>query len=141
MGHPRDGEAVSAQTAQRILLVDDEENLLITLSDFLRYEGYEVREARSAEDALERLNDFVPDVIVLDLRMPGMGGETFLQRIAGPSGRPRFPVLVLTARYVPRSTIESLKVDGFLPKPCDLAELGEKIRAILTSAAPPQRPK
>ncbi|MCC7535060.1 MAG: sigma-54-dependent Fis family transcriptional regulator [Deltaproteobacteria bacterium] len=63
---------------RRILVVDDEENLRIVLRSTLRRHGYEVEVARNAEEALERLDAFDPDVILSDVRMPGMGGLAML---------------------------------------------------------------
>ncbi|NQT93034.1 MAG: response regulator [Lentisphaerae bacterium] len=59
---------------KRILLIDDDTSLLTTLSDFLSFEGYEVVTADSGEQGLRRLQTTEPDLIVLDMSMPGMGG-------------------------------------------------------------------
>ena len=82
----------------RVLLIDDEQNTRETRRDFLACEGYDVVTAASGEEGLERLAAGDPDLIVLDMQMPGMGGQGFLQRIS-EGGRPRLPVLVLTVVF------------------------------------------
>lgn len=119
----------------RILLVDDDPHLLITLSDYLSYEGFDVTRAQSGEEALERLETAMPDLIVLDISMPGMGGLGFLKRISEGNGRLQYPVLVLTARSAMEDFFGSVAVQGFLPKPCSEQELVEKIRAIIAERA------
>ncbi len=114
-----------------IQLVDDDEHLLVTLGDFLASEGFEVTKARSGEQALEQLKKISPDLIVLDISMPGMGGIGFLKQITAASGETRYPVLVLTARSAMKDFFDTVDVDGFAPKPCDEAELLGKIREIL----------
>jgi DNA-binding response OmpR family regulator len=127
-----------------ILLVDDDPHLLVTLGDFLTSEGFTVIRAESGEEALRRLGDVEPDLIVLDINMPGMGGIAFLKQITSASGKPRYPVLVLTARSTLKDFFKTVAVDGFAPKPCDQAELLGKIRHILAHrpapAAAPSRP-
>ena len=114
-----------------ILLVDDERHLLMALGDFLSHENFEVVVAQSGEEALTQLDKITPDLIVLDISMPGMGGMGFLKSISSNDGLPRFPVLVLTARSAMKDFFDSIDVDGFLEKPCDEADLSNKIREIL----------
>lgn len=123
--------APAATKARRILLVDDDISLLITLGDFLRYEGYDVTTAESGERALEILRTLRPDLIVLDMSMPGMGGRGFLERITEPSGKVRFPVLVLTARATMAEFFARTQVDGFIAKPCDPSDLLLEIGRII----------
>ncbi len=120
------------KTQERILFVDDDEHLTRIVGDFLKHEHYDVRTAGSAEDAIKVLEKFQPDLIVLDISMPGMGGIGFLKRISNPDGTLKYSVLVLTARAVMKDFFDSVAVDGFLPKPCSELDLIRKIRAILT---------
>jgi CheY-like chemotaxis protein len=117
------------KTAKRkILLVDDDTSLLATVGQFLRFEGYDVATAASGEQALEHLQTQHPNLVILDMSMPGMGGIGFLQNITGPGGRPLYPVLVLTARAQMAEFFANTEVDGFIAKPADpdalLAEVG-----------------
>jgi DNA-binding response OmpR family regulator len=116
----------------RILLVDDDRHLLLTLSDYLTFEGFDVVQADSGEAALRQIATHPPDLIVLDLGMPGMGGLGFLRHTANEQGSARFPVIVLTARSNMEGFLDSTMVDAFLSKPCAGVELVNEIRATLT---------
>lgn len=105
-----------------ILLIDDDTSLLTTLGDFLSFEGYEVVGAESGEAGLAKLEAVRPDLIILDMSMPGMGGMGFLERIS-EQGKPRYPVLVLTARASMAEFFANVEVDGFVAKPCDPSDL------------------
>jgi len=132
---------MNASAKKQILLVDDEEHLLVTLNDYLTHEGFAVSTARSAEAALRRISGSPPDLIILDISMPGIGGVGFLKEIAGEDGKPRYPVLILTARSNMRSFFDGTTVDGFLAKPCRRSELLERIRRILSEHAAEPAPE
>jgi DNA-binding response OmpR family regulator len=122
----------SEQTGKRrILLVDDDTSLLETLGDFLRYEGYEVVTATSGEQALQKLSLNPPDIVILDMGMPGMGGMGFLDRITNADGSTRYPVLVLTARAAMASYFADKQIDGFIAKPCDPADLLTEVSRVI----------
>ena len=114
-----------------ILLIDDDRSLLITLSDFLTFEGYEVVTAESGEDGLDVLQTMAPRLIILDMSMPGMGGVGFLKAITGADGKLKHPVLVLTARANMAEFFANVDVDGFVAKPCDPNDLLMEIGRIL----------
>jgi CheY-like chemotaxis protein len=116
---------------KKILLIDDDTSLLTTLSDFLKFEGYEVTTADCGEQGLRRLAKMTPDLIVLDMSMPGMGGVGFLKEISDPRGKPRHPVLVLTARANMAEFFANVEVDGFVAKPCDPNDLLMEISRII----------
>jgi CheY-like chemotaxis protein len=84
--------------AKKILLVDDDPNICMMLGDFLMSEGYEISTVHSGEEALTILKQYKPDLIILDMGMPGMGGTGLLEHISAPTGYFPTPVLVLTAR-------------------------------------------
>ena len=116
---------------RKILLVDDDTSLLGTLGDFLESEGYAVSLAESGEAAMARLARSAPDLIVLDMSMPGMGGMGVLERIKNADGSMRYPVLVLTARAMMAEYFADKQVDGFIAKPCDPEDLAQEISRIL----------
>lgn len=125
------------ENKRTILLVDDDTSLLATLSDFLSYEGFQVVTAESGEQALVKLRRKKPDVIILDMSMPGMGGVGFLERITAPDGSTRFPVLVLTARAAMAEYFANRQIEGFIAKPCDPADLLMEVnRVIFAHSAP-----
>jgi CheY-like chemotaxis protein len=121
---------VSSSEKSKILLIDDDRSLLVTLRDFLRFEGYDVVTAASAEEGLASIDTVAPDLIVLDMSMPGMGGMGFLDRITR-DGRPAYPVLVLTARSQMAEYFANVAVDGFVAKPCDPNDLLMEISRIV----------
>ncbi|MBN2301527.1 MAG: response regulator [Lentisphaerae bacterium] len=125
------GEIMGASGKSRILLVDDDTNLLLTLGDFLSFEGYEIETADSAEQGLKKLKSVNPDLIVLDMSMPGMGGTGFLKAIAADGGNPSYPVLVLTARANMEEFFNDMAVDGFVAKPCEPNVLLKEVARIL----------
>ena len=116
---------------KKILLVDDDSSLLATMGQFLKFEGYDVTTAESGETALEHLKVIRPDIIVLDMSMPGMGGMGFLKSIMGDDSKPQYPVLVLTARSQMAEMFGSIEVDGFMTKPADPDGLLQEVARIL----------
>ncbi len=116
---------------RRLLLIDDDTSLLITLSDFLRFEGYDVVTAESGEKGLEKLKSMTPELIILDMSMPGMGGIGFLKEIMDEKGKPRYPVLVLTARSNMAEFFSNVEIDGFVSKPCDPQDLLMEVGRII----------
>lgn len=129
----------------KLLLIDDEEHVRVSLRDFLEAEGYDVAVAASGEEGLSVLPAVAPDLIILDVSMPGIGGVGFLKRIVNESGVPPYPVIVLTARSQMRDFFAGLNVDAFFAKPCDGGELCQEIHQVLarrqtTKAAVRERP-
>jgi len=122
---------MAAEAKRQILLIDDDASLLRTLSDFLRFEGYEVIKAESGEKGLEAMKTCSPDLIILDMSMPGMGGIGFLKAILDEDGKPSHPVLVLTARANMAEFFADVNVDGFIAKPCDPQDLLMEVGRII----------
>jgi len=120
---------------RKLLLVDDDPSLLETLGDFLRFEGYDVLCSPSGEDALIKMRPFQPDLIILDMGMPGMGGTGFLDRITNPDGSTLVPVLVLTARASMAEYFANKQIAGFIAKPCDPSDLLMEVGRILFMTA------
>ncbi len=114
---------MTSEQKRKLLLIDDNTSLLITLSDFLRFEGYDVITADCAEKGLEILKSVSPELIILDMSMPGMGGVGFLKEIMDEKGKPIYPVLVLTARSNMAEFFANVEIDGFIAKPCDPQDL------------------
>lgn len=119
-----------------ILAVDDDTDLLATLGDFLRFEGYEVEAVASAEEGIARLADIVPDLIILDISMPGMGGIGFLNEKMQIPRVAKVPVMVFTARANMEKFFKDVEVAGFIAKPCDPAELLKEIGKIIAATGP-----
>ena len=122
---------MESRDKKTILLIDDDASLLVTLSDFLKFEGYQILTADSGEQGLKRLEKVTPDLIILDMSMPGMGGVGFLREISSADGKPKYPVLVLTARANMAEFFSNVDVDGFVAKPCDPEDLLMEVGRII----------
>ncbi len=123
-------------TAARILLVDDEPNLLLMVGDQLKIEGYDVVTAITGEDALQALRLQPAHLIILDISMPGMTGLALLKKLSGPDGKPRYPILVFTARSNMEPFFKTTGVEGFLSKDSDPSELLAEVKRILLKTRP-----
>jgi len=124
----------------RLLLVEDEPALARGLADNFREEGYDCRVEARGDRALAAVRDMRPDVVVLDIMLPGRSGLDVLRdlRSAGDT----VPVLVLTAKgdVVDRVVGLELGADDYLPKPFAVRELLARVRALLRRAAPKHSP-
>lgn len=112
------------------MLVVDDERTLRMLSSMLRLEGYRAITASSGADALEKLDQQAPDLVLLDVKMPGMDGYEVCRRIRDSS---QVPVVILTAKDSEEDTIEGLDAgaDDYITKPFLARELLARIRASL----------
>jgi two-component system chemotaxis response regulator CheY len=121
------------ENKQKLLLVEDEEELVRIVQTYFRDEGYEVRIAMNAEEALVTLETFAPDIIVSDVRMGRMDGFQFLEALRAMPSRKDTPFIFLTIMDDRQSVhrAASMGADGYLTKPFDVEDLHEKIRQVL----------
>jgi two-component system, OmpR family, KDP operon response regulator KdpE len=119
----------------RVLVVDDEPQIRRTLAINLRARGYQVDLAASGEEALKAAADQQPDVVVLDLGLPGIDG---LQVIHGLRGWTRVPIIVLSVREREADKVAALDAgaDDFVTKPFGINELLARLRAAVRRATP-----
>lgn len=117
----------------KILVVDDEDRSLRLVEAMLAPEGYEVVLAHSGEEGLEKIRDTCPDIVLLDIMMPGMNGYEVLRILRQ---RYNIPVIMLTAKKEVTSAINSLHLgaDDYVRKPFRKGELLARIRAKLRRA-------
>ena len=122
--------------AKRLLVVDDEAKLLRAVAVTLREEGYEVTTARSGAEALVSINASVPDLIISDIRMPGMDGYQLARALRSNPRTELIPVIFLTAKGERKDRIAGIRtgVDAYLTKPFDPEELLAVVANILTRA-------
>jgi len=106
-----------AETASKILIVDDDEGVTQTFARMLRLEGYQVRTAVNAETGLREAEDCHPDAIILDLRMPLVDGLGFLRRLREHDEQRLVPVAIVTGDYFLDDAVSS-----------ELRELGAELR-------------
>ncbi len=118
-----------------ILIVDDEVDLLKVLQFRLEEKGYYVVTAQDGEEGLEVANRVMPDLIVLDMNMPKKDGLEFYRDISTGHGRPKFPILVLTARGELEDLFKIIKADGFMAKPFEINELLKEVERITKATA------
>ncbi|MCG0239330.1 MAG: response regulator transcription factor [Firmicutes bacterium] len=123
----------------RILLVDDERPFVRGLSASLRQAGYEVVPAYDGEEAWARFREARPDLVLLDVMLPGVDGLTLCRRIREAG---RTPVIMLTARADDEDKILGLELgaDDYITKPFNVQELLARIRAVLRRAGPGSGP-
>lgn len=121
----------------RILCVDDEPNLLRTLAMNLRARGFEVEVAGTGEHALEVARERVPDVVLLDLGLPGMSGLDVIRSLRSWSN---VPIVVLSARDAEADKISALDegADDYVSKPFGMGELLARLRAALRRTSAPE---
>ena len=121
-----------------ILVVDDDARLRALLSRYLAGEGFRVTTAETASDARDKLRFINPDMMVLDVMMPGENGLALTESLRRAQGH-EVPVLLLTARSAPEDRIAGFEAgaDDYLGKPFDRCELVLRIRAMLRRARPP----
>ncbi len=120
-----------------ILVVEDDDRLRERLARYLGDTGFRVTAAANAADARDRLRFVQPDLMVLDVMMPGESGLQLTQSLRHDNND--IPVLLLTARGAPEDRIAGFEAgaDDYLPKPFEPKELVLRIRAMLRRAAPP----
>ena len=107
----------------RILIIDDDEQLSKSFAKILDQEGYTVQRALSGEEGLKRVNAQRPDLVVLDVRLPGMSGIRTLESIH--EQEPKLPVIIFTAYGTTETAIEAMKIGAFdyIYKPFDVPEM------------------
>ncbi len=120
-----------APTAHRILVVDDEPNIVDVVSMALRFQGFEVASAATGREALDQVAEFRPDLMVLDVMLPDMEGFDVAERLGAQ--RSAVPIVFLTARDATPDKVRGLTSGGddYVTKPFSLEELVARIRTIL----------
>jgi two-component system OmpR family response regulator len=115
----------------RVLVVDDEPNILDVISMALRYEQFDVETAANGRDALAAVREYRPHVILLDIMLPDMEGFEVARRLG--ADRAGIPIIFLTARDTTEDKVRGLTMGGddYVTKPFSLEELVARIRAIL----------
>lgn len=116
---------------KKILILEDEVETAQLYAKRLNDKGYETQFAFDGLQGLEKLKGFKPDLILLDVNMPKMGGLEFYQHICDPHGNPRYPVLVLTGRADLEKLFKEFHVAGILIKPFAGSLLSKEVDIIL----------
>ncbi len=111
------------------MLVDDDVRLLAQLSERLERDGFDVQPVRSGPEAISRFTAFAPDIVVLDLMMPGMDGEETAERLLRIAD---VPIIVLSAVTAGESKVKLIEryAEDYVTKPFDYAELRARIKRV-----------
>jgi two-component system OmpR family response regulator len=128
--------AAPAATKRRVLVVDDEENVTHLVSSALRFDGFDTLTADNGTSALAAVAESDPDLVVLDVMMPGMDGLGVLQNLRAAGSQ--VPVIFLTARDAATDRIGGLRAgaDDYVVKPFSVEELLARVHAVLRRSAP-----
>ena len=119
------------KSTKMILLIDDDIDLQQLTKITLKAKGYIVETANNGLEGLSKLEIIKPDLIILDMNMPKLGGLGFYQKICNGQDRPLYPVLVLTARTNLEQLLLQMNIDGFIAKPFEIDELLRHVDAII----------
>jgi twitching motility two-component system response regulator PilH len=117
---------------RKVLVVDDSKTELIFLTDLLQKNGFSVKTAENAEDAMRRLEEEQPDLILMDVVMPGLNGFQATRAITRDESTKHIPVIICTTKDQETDKIWGLRqgAKDYVTKPLSEAELLEKIKAL-----------
>ena len=121
----------------KILIVDDEPNIVISLEFLMQQSGYEVATARDGEDAMKKIASFQPDLVLLDIMLPLLNGFEVCQRIRENSQWNRIKVIMLSAkgREIEVSKGIALGADAYVTKPFSTKDLIAQVQRLLANGA------
>ena len=123
---------------QLILIIEDNERNLKLVRDVLQFNGFQTAEARTAEDGLALASASPPDLVLLDLQLPGIDGMEAFRRLRASPPTAGVPVVAVTALAMKddRERVLRAGFDGYLEKPISVRELPGQVRAFLTGTEP-----
>lgn len=121
----------------KVLVVDDEPNIVLSLEFLMQQAGFDVATAEDGETALASVADGAPDLILLDISLPGISGFDVLERLRANPVHARLPIIMLTAhgREVEREKGMALGADDYITKPFSTQVLVEKVKSLLAEAS------
>ena len=130
--------AVSDMAKSKILIVEDESSLVDVLSYNLQREGYEVVVAKEGREGLRKAQMILPDLILLDLMLPGISGLEICRELRASTRTARLPILMLTAKAEEPDRITGLELgaDDYMTKPFSPRELVLRVKSVLRRAGP-----
>ncbi len=133
---PLDGTGTGRFVEAKVLLVDDEDQLRRVMRDLLERDGYSVTEARDGVEALDQIDRVAPDIVVLDLHLPGLDGYGVLSHLRSRTATVNIPVVVLTAQGDEDNEVRVFEMgaDDFLSKPFRARALSARLQAVLSRA-------
>ncbi|PSL16849.1 response regulator receiver protein [Marinobacterium halophilum] len=119
-----------------VLVVDDEPNILLSLEFLMQQAGFSVATAPDAEQALVQIEQQCPDLVLLDISLPGMSGFDLLERLRAAEATQALPVIMLTAhgREVEKEKGMALGASDYITKPFSTRDLVSHVQALLPAA-------
>jgi len=114
---------------KKLLIADDESNIRLLYKMEFEKEGYEVELAKNGLECLEKVDEFKPDLVILDIRMPGIDGLETLNQILGKNNL--IPVIINSAYSSYKDNFMSWWADAYVVKSGDLTELKEKVKELI----------
>ena len=121
------------QNQTKILLVDDEPNILIAIEFLLTKEGYIIQKAFDGQQAIEKVESFHPNIIILDVMMPGLDGFEVARRVRHMDGNDDIKIIFLTAKGTTQDKMKGYSTGGkyYLIKPFDNDELVDLVKELV----------
>jgi diguanylate cyclase (GGDEF)-like protein len=122
--------------AKKVMIIDDDKLLSIIVADYLTKEGYQVIIAYDSEEAIKKIYQFTPDIILLDVVLPNMDGLQFCRLLRNDTRTSHVPIIMLTSKRNVEDKVEGLDsgADDYMTKPFDLIELSARIKSHLRRA-------
>lgn len=127
----------SVNDHKRLLLIDDDPNLILLVKDYLEFRGYQVITAENGQEALDVLQQDTPDMIICDVMMPQMDGYTFVEHVRKDPRTSWIPVLFLSAKGQSQDRVKGLNTgaDVYMVKPFEPEELVAQVESSLKQAS------
>ncbi|NES74312.1 MULTISPECIES: response regulator transcription factor [Okeania] len=128
---------INTTDQRRLMLVDDDPNLILLVKDYLEFRGYQVTTAENGREALEKLENEIPELIICDVMMPEMDGYTLVQHIRENPSTEWVPVLFLSAKGQSQDRVKGLNTgaDVYIVKPFEPEELVAQVESSLKQAS------
>ena len=128
---------INTINTKQLMLVDDDPNLILLVKDYLEFRGYQVITAGNGREALDLLEEQIPDLIICDVMMPEMDGYSLVQHIRENSTTEWVPVLFLSAKGQSQDRVKGLNTgaDVYIVKPFEPEELVAQVESSLKQAS------
>ncbi|MFC1495999.1 PleD family two-component system response regulator [Candidatus Margulisiibacteriota bacterium] len=125
---------MAEEKPKKILIVEDAPEVLMILENFLRVHGFEVQTALDAYQGLDRIESDMPDLILLDVRMPGMDGYQFCEKIKTDEKYKHVPIIIVSVKCSPEDVKKGIDkgASAYIPKPFDPDEVIAKVKELLS---------
>lgn len=117
---------------KKILLIDDDPDVITVLQLLLKKKGYEVATASREEEAYHQVSVFQPHLIVLDVLLSGVDGRTICKKLKGATASKHIPIIMFSAHPGAQKNMQEFGADDFIPKPFESSKILERIEAQLS---------